>query len=227
LLGIADTQLIRCPTLLSARLVPEKPTDRRQDLGHDSPNQWGRTSGPNSTLVFGLDDHRLEKVDLTALKGTINSMEQLACLQSRPVFSLDTNSFATQGHPVVNRIPRDYSSLAGLKYDLAIADQEACATSDDLESFLLKRMNVPILAPQPEIRVLERFAHCVHRKYLAVRAILSPARTMIADLCYVWQKAFKRVAKRTTERGAQGVGFIDLFGGQYNTHQDLPFLAMM
>ena len=62
----------------------------------------------------------------------------------------------------MNRIPGDHSRLAGLKYDFAIADQEACATSDDLESFLLKRMNVPIFAPQPEIRVLERFAHCVH-----------------------------------------------------------------
>jgi hypothetical protein len=109
-----------------------------------------------------LDDTRLEKVDLTALKGTIESMEQLACLQSRPEVSLDTNRFPTQGHPVVNRISRDHSRLAGLKDYLAIADQEARATSDDLESFLLKRMNVPILAPQPVIGVLERFAHCVH-----------------------------------------------------------------
>lgn len=72
---------------------------------------------------------------------------------------------------MVHRVRRDHGGLAGLQYDVAIADQDAHASGEDLEPLLLMRMNVPVLAPQQVLRIRDGLVHRVHSEDLAVRLL--------------------------------------------------------
>jgi hypothetical protein len=127
-----------------------------------------RISRPYRAPVFALDHRRLKKVDLATIERTIKSIKQFGSLEGRPEFGPNSNGLAAKSHPCVNRIRRNYTGLASRKDNLAVAYKEARTAGDDLESFFLHRMNVPMLAPQPECRVIDGLPDHVHREYLAL-----------------------------------------------------------